>query len=129
VPACPYIILYERAETNRPTGSQLPETEMDMLYTSYGFIAFLAALFTAYYVVPRRVQKPVLLLFSLFFYASYGVLQIVYITFTALTTYISARLISARKEANTAYIEAHKKSFREMRKKRGVRQLRRKRTL
>jgi len=75
-----------------------------MLYTSYGFIAFLAALFTAYYVVPRRVQKPVLLLFSLFFYASYGVLQIVYITFTALTTYISARLISARKEANTAYI-------------------------
>lgn len=111
MPACPYIILYERAETNRPTGSQLPETEMDMLYTSYGFIAFLAALFTAYYVVPRRVQKPVLLLFSLFFYASYGVLQIVYITFTALTTYISARLISARKEANTAYIEAHKKEL------------------
>ena len=43
-----------------------------MLFTSYGFFAFLAGLFLAYYLLPRRWQWGVLLAGSYFFYLFAG---------------------------------------------------------
>ena len=43
-----------------------------MLFTSYGFIAFLALLFALYYVVPRKCQWLLLLCADVVFYACAG---------------------------------------------------------
>ena len=39
-----------------------------MLFTSYSFFGFLALLFLAYYLLPRRMQWPLLLGASCLFY-------------------------------------------------------------
>ena len=43
-----------------------------MLFTSYGFIAFLAVLFALYYVIPKRFQWLLLLAADIVFYACAG---------------------------------------------------------
>ena len=44
-----------------------------MLFTSYGFIAFLVVLFALYYLIPRKWQWLLLLAADIVFYACAGV--------------------------------------------------------
>ena len=43
-----------------------------MLFTSYGFIAFIAILFILYYLIPKRFQWLLLLCADVVFYACAG---------------------------------------------------------
>lgn len=64
-----------------------------MLFTSYPFIAFIAILLFAYYLVPRRVQAPLLLLASCAFYAFSGWENLFFIAFTVLTVWAGGVLL------------------------------------
>ena len=62
-----------------------------MSFTSLSFLAFLAALLLLYYVLPRRYQWVLLLVFSCGFYCAGGVKAIGYLALTALSTYVAGR--------------------------------------
>ena len=66
-----------------------------MSFASTQFLAFFAALFLLYYIIPKRHQWKLLLAGSLFFYWFAGWWCLVYIGVTAVTTYLAARKISA----------------------------------
>ena len=79
-----------------------------MLFTSYGFIAFLGVLFLAYYLVPRKWQWGLLLLASYFFYAFAGLDCLVFILLTTACAYVVARLIDRHQRKEAEYLEAHR---------------------
>ncbi len=58
-----------------------------MLFTSYSFIAFLAALFLLYYVLPKKYRSTLLLAASFFFYFCAGPSYICYICVTIFSTW------------------------------------------
>ena len=64
-----------------------------MLFTSYEFIGFIAILLIAYYLVPRRVQAPLLLVASWVFYAFSGWENLLFIAFTVLTVWAGGLLL------------------------------------
>ena len=82
-----------------------------MLFTSYGFIAFLCLLFAAYYFIPKKLQWGLLLIASYVFYAFAGLDCLVFILVTTLSAYAVARLIgrAARREAD--YLALHKEEM------------------
>ncbi len=96
-----------------------------MYFTSYQFIAFAAVIFTLYYILPKVMQKPLLLLASFVFIASYDLTYIPFILFTALTTWGSALMISRVDINRDLYLAEHKaemtkeerKAFKEKAKK------------
>ena len=64
-----------------------------MLFTSWEFFAFLAVLFLAYYLIPKRFQWILLLVANAVFYACAGWNGCIYITVTILSTYFISRQI------------------------------------
>lgn len=76
-----------------------------MLFTSYGFIAFLCLFFLCYYLAPKRAQWVVLLCGSYFFYAFAGLECLAFILFTSLSSYIIARLMGRLAARERAYLE------------------------
>lgn len=79
-----------------------------MLFTSYEFIAFLAIVFVLYYLVPKRAQWPLLLMFSYVFYFLADPRYLLFILVTTVSTYfISIRMEQVNTEQNT-YIAEHK---------------------
>lgn len=79
-----------------------------MLFTSYGFIAFLIAVFLLYYIIPKKYQWMLLLVGSYVFYAFSGIRFLLYIAVTTLTTWFSAVRITAIQKERNEYFDAHK---------------------
>jgi len=74
-----------------------------MLFTSYEFIGFLLVLFISYYLIPKRHQWKLLLVFSYLFYFIAGPVYLLYITATTITIFFFALKIenlSKRKDEN-----------------------------
>ncbi len=82
-----------------------------MLFTSYGFLAFLCVLFLAYYLVPKRWQWGLLLLASYGFYAFAGLDCLIFILVTTLSAYGCARWMGVRKEKEESYLASHREDM------------------
>ena len=64
-----------------------------MNYLSIGFAVFVLLLMIIYYLVPKKVRGAVLLCSSLVFYGLYDIKYVLFLLFTALTTFLAANLI------------------------------------
>lgn len=67
-----------------------------MSYTSLLFFIFVIALIFVYYIVPKSWQWKVLLIANIIFYASNGVIPLVFITATTLLTWFAALLLEKK---------------------------------
>ncbi len=90
-----------------------------MLFASGNFILFFIVLFVLYYLLPRRAQKPILLIGSLLFYVCSGWQNLLLILGMSLLSYLGARGIersAARVEATVAahpdWDKAQRKAYR-----------------
>ena len=79
-----------------------------MLFTSYGFIAFLCVLFAAYYLLPKKSQWGILLAASYIFYAFAGLDCLAFILTTTLSAYFVARLMGRQTKKEALYLEANR---------------------
>ena len=79
-----------------------------MLFTSYEFLGFLAVLFLLYYVLPKRCQRPLLLIGSYVFYFIAGPAFLLYILVTTASTWFAARRIGDNLTRQSAYLREHK---------------------
>lgn len=79
---------------------------MDIL--SFSFLLFTICLVILYYVVPKKCQWILLLVFSLFFYCLGGIKSTLFILITATSTYGAARYIQQISDSQKQYIKAHK---------------------
>lgn len=66
-----------------------------MLFTSYGFIAFIAILFILYYLIPKRFQWLLLLCADVVFYACAGWQGLCFMAVTVLVSWASTNLMGA----------------------------------
>ena len=82
-----------------------------MLFTSYGFIAFVAILLVAYYLFPKKYlnyQWTLLLAASYFFYAFSGIENFIFIIATTLSCFFVAKVMEKKKEREDEYVALHK---------------------
>ncbi len=79
-----------------------------MLFTSYGFIAFLLVLFLAYYLLPKRWQWGLLLTASYVFYWFAGWECFIFIFATTLSAFFIALAMQRRAAKEEEYLTAHK---------------------
>ena len=79
-----------------------------MLFTSYTFIAFLAFMLAAYFLVPKKVQWIALLVGSYVFYAFAGAWYFVFILFTTVSAYLISRLLDKSRRKEDEYVEANR---------------------
>ena len=79
-----------------------------MLFTSYEFIAFMAVVFLAYYLVPRKAQWPLLLVASYVFYWCANPMYLLFIGVTTVSTYAVSRLLEKVNAQQKAYLQEHK---------------------
>ena len=79
-----------------------------MLFTSYGFIAFLFVLFLAYYLVPKRWQWGLLLTASYVFYWFAGWECFIFILATTLSAFFIALLMQRGAKREEEYLSLHK---------------------
>ena len=77
-----------------------------MLFTSYEFLAFLAFVFLAYYLLPKKTQWMVLLVSSYVFYALAGVEYLAFIFFTTVTSFAVTRLMERVSNREKTYLDA-----------------------
>ena len=82
-----------------------------MLFTSYGFIAFLALVFLAYYLVPKRWQWGLLLAASYAFYCFAGWECLIFILVTTLSAYGIARAMGYAAAKEEAYLALHREEM------------------
>lgn len=77
-----------------------------MLFTSYGFIAFLAVLFVLYYVIPKRFQWLLLLAADVVFYACAGWKGLCFMAATVAVSWAATNLMGASLSAQKAYLSS-----------------------
>ena len=82
-----------------------------MLFTSYGFLAFLVAVFALYYLAPRKWQWGILLVASYVFYAFAGLQYLFFILLTTISSYLVARLLSRARRREEDYLSLHKEDM------------------
>ena len=82
-----------------------------MLFTSYGFIAFIALLLVAYYLFPKRWQWVLLLAASYFFYAFSGIENFAFIIATTISCFFVAKAIEKRRLREDEYVALNKESM------------------
>ena len=82
-----------------------------MLFTSYEFLGFTLLLFVLYYVVPKKFQWILLLIFSYIFYFIANPYYLIYISVTTVTVYFLGCRIEKRHEERKLYLKAHKESL------------------
>ena len=82
-----------------------------MLFTSYTFIAFLAFMLAAYFLVPKKVQWIALLVGSYVFYAFAGAWYFVFILFTTASAYIISRLLEHSRKKEDEYVDASRETL------------------
>ena len=88
-----------------------------MLFTSYEFIGFLLLLFLLYYIVPKRYQWQLLLLFSYIFYFLADPRYLVYIIVTTITVYLLGCRIEQLHSEQSLYLKENKQILRKEEKK------------
>ncbi len=79
-----------------------------MSITSFGFLFFCLTLITCYFLLPKRVQWIVLLVFSTVFYAFAGVKGSIYILVTSFSAWLAAIEIEKTGSNIKEYIKSHK---------------------
>ena len=79
-----------------------------MIFTSIQFIAFVAVLFILYYTLPKKLQIPLLFLFSVVFFVSYSAVNLVFIAVTVTSTWGGALLMTRTLGRGESYIAEHK---------------------
>ncbi len=82
-----------------------------MLFTSYGFIAFLAVLLVVYYIFPKKHQWMLLLIASYVFYAFSGLENILFILATTLSCFFVARIMEKMRVREDVYVSEHKEEL------------------
>ena len=82
-----------------------------MLFTSYGFIVFVAVLLIAYYLVPKRTQWMLLLAASYFFYAFSGLENFLFIIATTLSCFFVARAMEGMRKREDEYVALNKETM------------------
>lgn len=82
-----------------------------MLFTSYGFIAFLAILLVCYYLTPQKYRWVLLLLFSYAFYAIQSPKYLIYILITTVTIWFAALQIGNNYEVQKVYLAKYKEKL------------------
>ncbi|MDY6104297.1 MAG: MBOAT family O-acyltransferase [Acetatifactor sp.] len=82
-----------------------------MLFTSYGFIGFLAVLFLLYYLIPAKYQWMLLLAASYLFYWFANPVYLLYICVTTVSTWFIGRRIEAVRSVQSAYLAEHKQEL------------------
>lgn len=102
-----------------------------MLFTSYGFIAFIAALFVLYYIVPRRTQWLLLLAADVLFYACAGWQGLCFMTATVVVSWAATNMMGASLEAQKRFLasDAGKALERSERREYKARQQKKRRTV
>ena len=79
-----------------------------MLFTSYTFIAFMAAVLLLYYLVPKKWQWPLLLVASYIFYWCADPMYLLFIGVTTVSTYFISRWLEKVNATQKAYLAQHK---------------------
>ena len=79
-----------------------------MLFTSYGFVAFVALLLVLYYIVPKKTQWMLLLLASYFFYAFSGLENFIFIIATTVSCFFVARAMESMRAKEDNYVAQNK---------------------
>ncbi len=87
-----------------------------MLFTSIEFVAFIAAAFLLYYIVPKKWQWPLLLVVSLFFYWCADPMYLIFVGVTVVSTYGVSRWLEQVNSHQKAYLQAHKDLTKEEKK-------------
>ena len=82
-----------------------------MLFTSYGFVAFLCVLFLVYYLIPKRWQWGFLLAASYVFYAFAGWRCLIFILATTLSSYGVARWMGRASRREGEYLSLHREEL------------------
>lgn len=86
-----------------------------MLFTSYSFLGFAAAVIVLYYLMSvvksKNLQWPLLLVASYVFYAFSGLGNLFYIAFTTVSTYILTRAIENIGIKQSEYLKTHKEEL------------------
>lgn len=77
-----------------------------MLFTSYGFIAFIAALFVLYYIIPKRFQWLLLLAADIVFYACSGWKGLCFMLATVVVSWAATNLMGASLAKQKAYLSS-----------------------
>ncbi len=77
-----------------------------MLFTSYGFLAFVAALFVLYYIVPRRTQWLLLLAADVVFYACAGWQGLCFMAATVVVSWAATNLMGASLQKQKAFLSS-----------------------
>lgn len=88
-----------------------------MLFTSYRFLGFIAVLFLLYYIVPKRFQWQLLLVFSYIFYFLADPKYVLYIAATTISIYWLGCKIDALYERQSIYLKDHKETLSKEEKK------------
>lgn len=88
-----------------------------MLFTSYGFMGFIAVLFLLYYIVPRKCQWGLLLAASYLFYFLAGAEYLIYILATTVTVYHAALRIERNADRQAAYLKERREELSKEEKK------------
>ncbi len=82
-----------------------------MLFTSYGFILFLAVLTLLYYLIPGKLQWMLLLLGSYVFYAICGLEYLPFLAGVTLVVYFGALIIDKKLTEQNEYLKVHKEEL------------------
>ena len=78
-----------------------------MLFTSYGFIAFLVMVLVLYYLVPKKWQWPMLLVASYVFYYIANPMYLLFILVTTMSAYIVSIQMDRINRQTTQYLQEH----------------------
>lgn len=79
-----------------------------MQFTSVSFILFAVVAVLLYFTVPKKIQWWVLLAASYGFYAFAGLEYVIFLLYTTLITYATARWMQARADAEDAFVDANR---------------------
>ena len=77
-----------------------------MLFTSYGFIAFLAVLFVLYYLIPKRFQWLLLFAADIVFYACAGWKGLCFMAATVVVSWAATNLMGASLAKQKAFLRS-----------------------
>ena len=77
---------------------------------SVAFLLFCIVLVIVYFIVPKRFQWQVLLVFSLFFYGMSGIRNLLFILITACSTWLAAKRIQTLTDEQKAWIKANRQT-------------------
>ena len=78
-----------------------------MLFTSYGFIAFLIILFALYYIIPRKWQWLLLLCADVLFYACAGWQGLVFMAATVTVSWAATNLMGSSLRRQKAFLASN----------------------